>query len=314
MNNLPPALQQSYQVIEAQRQTFDLTLSDEKIKFASEAQFAMQLLRGNDYLAKVAQRNPESLADAVKNVAAIGISLNPADKHAYLVPRDNKVCLDIGYLGLVHLATETGAVQWVQAKHVHANDEYFNNGVDKAPTHKFNSFGSRGNVVGVYCVAKTIGGDYLTTEMDIAEVNRIKGRSPSANKGFSPWKSDEGQMQLKTVIKRAYKQWPKSSRLSAAIDYMNNHGEGIDFEAERRTAQSKTGDLNPTPEQAQEIRDLLDAIGRDEQSFLGYLAVNILRTDHHIETISDLTGKEADQAIGLLKQTKSQIEAKQAKG
>jgi recombination protein RecT len=37
-------------------------------------------------------------------VAAIGITLNPASKLAYLVPRDGMVCLDISYMGLLHRA------------------------------------------------------------------------------------------------------------------------------------------------------------------------------------------------------------------
>ncbi|MGP0745242.1 recombinase RecT, partial [Escherichia coli] len=85
------------------------------------------------------------------NVAAIGITLNPASKLAYLVPRDGMVCLDISYMGLLHIAMESGVISWGQAKLVHANDTYESNGLDKAPTHKYNAFGDRGDIVGVYC-------------------------------------------------------------------------------------------------------------------------------------------------------------------
>lgn len=309
MNNLPANVQQAYNLIQEQKHHFEIACVDERISFAREADFALQHLRNNTYLATVAQKNPDSLRDSVRNIAQIGISLNPANKHAYLVPRDNKVCLDIGYLGLIHLATESGAIEWVQAKHVHANDQYINNGVSAQPTHNFNAFGNRGAVVGVYCVAKTVGGDYLTTEMTLDELNRIKQRSPSASKGFSPWKSDEGAMQLKTVIKRAYKQWPKSERLARAVDYLNNNGEGIDFAQERRTAERGTGDLNPTPEQASEINRLLDDTSTDEGMFLNYFSGTIAKRD--LAEIGDMTGKEAEQAIGMLKQKLAQINAKQ---
>lgn len=307
--NLPANVQQAHNLILQQQEHFEVACVDERINFAREADFALQCLRNNSYLATVAQRNPESLKDAVKNIAQIGISLNPAAKHAYLVPRDNKVCLDIGYLGLIHLATESGAIEWVQAKHVHKNDDYTNNGVSAMPTHNYNAFGQRGQVIGVYCVAKTTCGDYLTTEMPLDELNRIKQRSPSASKGFSPWKSDEGAMQLKTVIKRAYKQWPKSDRLATAVDYLNNNGEGIDFAQEQRAAQRDKGDLNPTPEQVKEINNLLDDTDTDLNLFLSYFAGTIAKRD--VPDIQSLTGKEAEQAIGMLRQKLAQMQAKQ---
>lgn len=308
-NNLPANIQQLHDIVQSERQHFEVALVDDKIAFVREAEFAIQHLRKNTFLAGVAGRNPQSLRDAIRNVAAIGISLNPADKHAYLVPRDNQVCLDIGYLGLIHLATESGAIEWIQAKHVHEKDTYINNGVDKAPTHDYSPFGDRGKVVGVYCVAKTATGAYLTTEMTLDEVNAIKKRSASASKGFSPWTSDEGAMQLKTVVKKAYKFLPRSERLAKAIDYLNTDGgQGIDFDAQRRANERGIGDLNPTPEQRKTILDLFDSTSTDADTFLGYFANTIAKRD--INTVDDLTGREADQAIGLLKQKYEQMKAK----
>jgi len=309
-NNLPANIQNLHDVIQSERTHFEVALVDEKIAFVREADFAIQHLRKNTFLAGVASRNPQSLRDAIRNVAAIGISLNPADKHAYLVPRDNQVCLDIGYMGLIHLATESGAIEWIQAKHVHEKDTYTNNGVDKAPTHDFQAFGDRGKVVGVYCVAKTATGAYLTTEMTIDEVDAIKKRSAAANKGFSPWKSDEGAMQLKTVVKKAYKFLPRSERLAKAIDYLNTDaGQGIDFDAQRRQYERSTGgDLNPTPDQRKTLLDLMERTSTDCETFLGYFANTIAKRD--ITDIDALTGREADQAIGLLKQKHEQLKAK----
>ncbi|TNP50108.1 recombinase RecT, partial [Escherichia coli] len=88
--------------------------------------------------------------NAIINVAAIGITLNPASKLAYLVPRDGMVCLDISYMGLLHLAQSTGSIKWGQCKLVYSNDTYESNGLDSAPTHKYNAFGERGSIVGGY--------------------------------------------------------------------------------------------------------------------------------------------------------------------
>lgn len=196
-------------------------------KLDAEKNFAIQLLYKNELATKTAQNNPVSVQNAIINLAAIGISLNPATKHAYLVPRDNAICLDISYMGLMHLAQEIGSIMWGQAKVVYANDSYENQGVDKAPLHKFNSFGDRGQKIGVYCTVKLPCGDYLTEEMSAEQIEQVRNTSKSKNSSYSPWNTFEEEMWRKTVVKRASKYWPKSSsRLDAAIHTLNEH-EGI---------------------------------------------------------------------------------------
>ncbi|HAH1195856.1 TPA: recombinase RecT, partial [Escherichia coli] len=136
--------------VKQQEQLFCGALTEQTVTWAKESQFAIQYFQKNDYLAKTALANPTSAQNAIINVAAIGITLNPASKLAYLVPRDGMVCLDISYMGLLHIAMESGVISWGQAKLVHANDTYESNGLDKAPTHKYNAFGDRGDIVGVY--------------------------------------------------------------------------------------------------------------------------------------------------------------------
>jgi recombination protein RecT len=89
--------------------------SDKSIEFDREAGFALQILQGSDYLRSIALSNRESLYAAITNVAAIGVSLNPAEKLAYLVPRKKAVCLDISYMGLLDIAQSAGAIRWGQA-------------------------------------------------------------------------------------------------------------------------------------------------------------------------------------------------------
>ena len=207
------------------------------VSWEAEQNYAIQQLMDSDYKCRVATNNPVSVQNAVRNVAAIGITLNPALKLAYLVPRDNAICLDISYMGLMHLAQDTGSILWGQAKLVHENDDYVNNGISVEPTHTYQPFGNRGQIVGVYVVVKTHGGDFLTHEMSITDAYLIRDRSQAwKQKKAGPWKTDEKEMIKKTVVKQAYKYWPKvdQDRFHAAIDLLNNEsGEGIDFESER---------------------------------------------------------------------------------
>lgn len=224
------------------KNAFLSVLTDKSINFEREAGFAIQVLQNNDYALTVASGNRQSVVDAVTNVAAIGISLNPAKKQAYLVPRKGKICLDISYIGLLDLAIDSGSLKWGQADLVREHDVFRTNGFDKAPTHTFDPFSKdRGAIVGAYVVVKTHDGEYLTTTMTVDECHAIRDRSdawknakPGKSKG--PWETDPGEMIKKTVIKRGSKLWPKTDRLDKAIHYLNEDGaEGIDFKAQERS-------------------------------------------------------------------------------
>lgn len=217
------------------REHFERVTVDRSINFDREAGFAVQILQGNSYLLGVAEKDRSSMIAAVTNVSAIGISLNPAKKQAYLVPRGGRVCLDISYMGLLDLAIASGSIQWGQAEVVCEEDTFSLRGFDKAPLHDFAPFSkTRGSVVGVYVVVKTASGDYLTDTMTLAEVMAIKMRSETGKKDTGPWKTDFNEMAKKTVIKRAYKTWPKTDRLDTAIHHLNTEGgEGINFGGDR---------------------------------------------------------------------------------
>lgn len=224
----------SYEIVSSDiynsKDAFCSALTDKSISFEQEAGFALQALSNNDYSMKIATQNRQSVVNAVTNIAAIGISLNPAKKQAYLVPRDGKICLDISYMGLMDLAMATGSIRWAQAALVYANDTFALNGMDKPPTHSFNPFSKdRGAIVGVYVIVKTLDGDYLTHPMAIEDVFAIRDRSQGWKSGKStPWRTDEGEMIKKTCVKQAYKYWPKTDRLEEAIHHLNIEGEGLE--------------------------------------------------------------------------------------
>lgn len=220
--------------INATRDDFMSVLSDRSLSFEREAGFAIQVLGNNDYALKVAAGNRQAVVNAVKNIAAIGISLNPAKKQAYLVPRGGSICLDISYMGLMDLAMATGSIRWAQAELVRENDGFVRGRFDEPPTHTFNPFSKdRGQIVGVYVVVKTADGDYLTHTMEITEVYDIRDRSESwksfkAKGAKTPWNTDAGEMIKKTCVKQAYKYWPKTERLEKAIHHLNTDGgEGL---------------------------------------------------------------------------------------
>ncbi len=218
--------------VKQQEPLFTGAVTDQSVVWAKESQFAIQLFQKNDFLAKTAIANPTSAQNAIINLAAIGISLNPASKLAYLVPRDGMVCLDISYMGLLHIAQSAGVIKWGQCKLVHTSDTYENLGLDKAPGHKYNPYATpddRGSVIGGYCTVKTADGDYLTEEMSLAEIEEIRKVSKAGTAPKGPWVNFWSEMARKTIVKRAYKYWPRSDRLDNAIHAINEY-EGIYME------------------------------------------------------------------------------------
>lgn len=243
------------QFVKQQEPLFVGAATGQDVTWAKESQFAIQLFQKNDYLAKTAIGNPTSAQNAIINVAAIGITLNPASKLAYLVPRDGMVCLDISYMGLLHLAQSTGSIKWGQCKLVYSNDTYESNGLDSAPTHKYNAFGERGEVVGGYCTVKTPDGDYLTEEMSLAEIKATEATSKAKN---GPWKNFWEEMARKTIVKRASKYWPRAERLDNAI-HVINEDEGV-FQEPVMPHKSEDDIRQDERNRQQEIMDKVQAL------------------------------------------------------
>jgi recombination protein RecT len=211
------------------------------VTYDQESLFAMQHLTkssgGKQYALEVANKNPGSVKLAMLNVAATGLTLNPAFGYAYLVPRDGAIVLDVGYKGILKIATDTGAILWGRADVVRERDKFVYRGPAAEPSFETeNVFGDRGQVVGAYCVAKTREGDFMTNVMTLAELNEVRDCSDLWKKfQKGPWKDFFEEMAKKSVIKRGAKTWPrtgKSGKLFEAIELANQAEGGYTFDGE----------------------------------------------------------------------------------
>ena len=175
------------------------------VQYAQEAHFALQQLAANSYLLGIAQNNPDSLRAALLNVAATGLSLNPVKKQAYLIPRNKAVVLDISYMGILHVAQMSGAIEWGQARIVRAGHTFRLTGINQAPVHEYNPFendDAAGAIVGAYAVVKLPGGDFLTHCLNMDALLRIRSRSESFKGGKnSPWLTDPEPMMKKSAVR-----------------------------------------------------------------------------------------------------------------
>lgn len=203
-----------------------VTVAGDLVNYDKESIFAMQALMKTDWAMKIANENPQSVQLAMVNVASTGLTLNPANAYAYLVPRDGAIVLDISYKGLIKIATDSGAILWARADVVYEQDTFAYHGPALIPEHNADVFKvDRGPLIGAYCIAKTRDGDVLTEVMAAAEIEKIRGKSDLYKKKQSgPWVEWFVQMVKKAVIKRASKTWPytgHSGKLFEAIELAN---------------------------------------------------------------------------------------------
>jgi recombination protein RecT len=207
-------------------------LVDEKT-FLREASFAIQLMNGNAYLGTASK---QSVQMAVLNVAQIGLSLNPALKLAYLVPRKMKRGQDWvleaqlmpSYQGLVKLITDAGTVRNIAAHLIWEGDDVEIDMASLAKVAKHRPYvitgKPKGELRGVYSLATLADGSMQVETMSKEEVFAIRETSESwrnRKEGVPTiWTTHEGEMFRKTVIRRHFKYLPKSGnfeKLATAI-------------------------------------------------------------------------------------------------
>lgn len=246
--------------------------------YDAEKGFAVQLLSNNSFLKKVAQDCPQSLQQAIVNVAAIGLSLNPAKSQAYLITRNvkvgqnqwqSRVFLEPSYRGLCDIITASGTIEWIQADCVYTSDKFEYFGPGERPKHVFDPFATkaeRGEFRGAYCVAKTVKGDFLTEMMPAEDVYSIRDRSEAWKafkegkaKSGGPWQSDFTQMAKKSVVRRAFKMLPKTKELDRAQNaiHMSNENEGFEPILTEPNVNQFTGDQKAYFDQLIEKGDAL---------------------------------------------------------
>jgi len=206
------------------------------LDFNREANFAVQILEGNSYLQKL---DAQSIVNSVKNISLIGLTLNPALKYAYLVPRANKCTMDISYIGMIKLLTDAGTIKNVVAdvvyqKEIDQDKFKFKKGTDAFIKHEPLVFEKdKGDLVGAYAIAYFRDGGSQFELMGKDEIEKIKLTSESykneKTRQYSPWENWESEMWKKTVLRRLFKMLPKtkmSDKLIAAV--ANEHTNEMD--------------------------------------------------------------------------------------
>jgi recombination protein RecT len=187
----------------------------------------------------LARCNPESIYGGMFAAAQLGLPIGGGLKQAYLIPRKDRndevygwsATFQVGYPGLIKLATNTGLVVGVDTIKVMQGDR-FRKGANSERGKYFdlidgdNSGSTDDNlIVGIIGMVWIRGATkpqwrYLTREQ--IEARRPDHTKEQTGKNGSyvpntPWKTDWGPMAEKTAVIEALKFAPKSERLQLAI-------------------------------------------------------------------------------------------------
>ena len=150
-----------------------------------------------------------SLYNSLLTLSQLG--LEPDDRRAHLLPFNNnkrgcmEVQLIIDYKGLVELVMRSGRISKIHADIVCDNDDFV---YDKGEIqrHKIDFKNPRGKIYAVYAICTTKDGYEKAEVMSVEDVEAIRSRSRSKDKG--PWVTDWEEMAKKTVFRRLSKWLP----------------------------------------------------------------------------------------------------------
>lgn len=155
----------------------------------------------------------ESLAETVMQIGSWGLEIG---RTAHIVAFKSRAQAIADYKGKIELAIRGRMIVKCDVRIVREGDVFeVEYGLRERLIHRPDWRNSERPMVGVYAVVTLPGGGTKFDLMNRAEVERIRKRSRSGDKG--PWASDFDEMAKKTVVHRLLKLIPQSPQLADAM-------------------------------------------------------------------------------------------------
>jgi recombination protein RecT len=158
-----------------------------------------------------------SLFASAQRAASMG--LLPDGREGAIVEFGGKCNFMPMVAGILKLLRQSGQLSTIDALIVCKNDKFqYRPGLDEVPVHEPDWFGDRGDMIGVYSVARMKDGGAMTEIMSMKDIEKVRAASRSKNNG--PWRDWFDQMAIKSVLRRLSKRLPSSTDidLDAAFD------------------------------------------------------------------------------------------------
>lgn len=166
---------------------------------------------------KLVQCTQESLLACLLDCASLGIE--PDGRRAHLIPYGDKCTLILDYKGIAELVRRSGEISTLHCGIVYPSDDFdyaFGTGQFLKHRPTINPREEKEKPLCVYSYVKLKDGQEDFDVMAIADVEKVRRRSRSANNG--PWVTDFDEMAKKSVFRRHSKWLPLSPELRDKIE------------------------------------------------------------------------------------------------
>lgn len=230
----PPGVQRIEAMLTGMTKDFEAALpAAAKARVGDFLRMALIDIPRSRQMIELAEKNPSRILIALMDIARLGLFPGSKLGEAYIVPfavgKGNERRPDcsaiVGYQGFLKLARNSGLIESVSARAVFEGDLFeVRYGLHEDIVHIPNREIDRsdpGLLRGVYSIARFKGGgmhiDWMSDLEVLAIAKRSKTYNPYEGTWSGPWETDWIQMAIKTVIRRAAKQWPKSVELAEAV-------------------------------------------------------------------------------------------------
>jgi phage RecT family recombinase len=229
---------------------------------------------------------PQSLFGSILYFAEIGLPFNTPEGFGYILPYKVKGISEatpiIGYKGLIEIAYRNPKMKSIRIQAAYENDEFsYEYGTEEYIKHKPCMVGDRGNLIGVYAIAKMEGIEPLFVVVHKNELDKIQTLSKSGNSSYSPYNNGTDVfniMQSKVAVKLLFKTLPKvdNDSLYKVLELDNK------FDYDKNTRIRSTEDGYEIFEETQKVSALEDAAIPE---------IQIIHTEQHTNLTKNETGK-----------------------
>ena len=199
------------------RKCVNLIGKDEALR---ELGFAQQIIAKSPTLQKCSSN---TIIDAVVNASRANVTLNPALRLAYLVPRKGAATLDISYMGLITILKKSGGCKYVDAFIVYQDEDFNYNpalGTIQHTPHFATTEAEQKarKMIGCYSRAVLPSNDTVFCYMPYWEIEKVKRFSEGSESKWSAWTTWEEEMVKKSVIKRHFKMLVSGSEAAEVVE------------------------------------------------------------------------------------------------
>lgn len=244
---------------------FNKSSSVAQLKWASEREHVKSIIAKSKRLQECI---PITIYQSILQTASMGLTLNPALQHCYLIPRragENgpMICYPSpGYRGMIHMCMDSGQLIQMRAIEVYQADKFRFMGPIEKPVHEpvlTDTHREQKFCKGAYAICEYTNGSYSTEYVDRNTIDTIRKMSEVPNSIMFTKLWTEGFKKI--AIRRLCKTVSINSvRLNVAIDVLNKH-EGITFDPHDGRTLEHDDDSAPADEPP-------EAIGLDHLTIL----------------------------------------------